>query len=382
MKIAYVTSYDPRDIRNWSGLSHFIGRAFEREASLVEYIGPLQQKQVWLAKFKKYFYRAATGKRYLPERNPKLLQHYANQVAAEVCRTDPDVVFSPGTLPVAYLKCRQPVVFWTDATFAGMLNFYPGLTNVHQKSISEGMSAEQSALNNARLAIYSSDWAARSAMRDYGADPEKVKVVPFGANIECDRTLGQIKNMIDARLRNPCQLLFLAVDWFRKRGEVALEVTRRLNAQGLATHLTIVGCQPLPRTPLPPSVRCLGFISKADKEGRQKFDALLRDCHFLILPSIADCTPVVFSEANSFGVPCLTSDVGGIPTLIRKNVNGMTFPLTDTADAYVKFIQSVMSDKLHYTRLALSSFGEYQMRLNWDVAGRTVYNLLVDICKD
>ena len=36
----------------------------------------------------------------------------------------------------------------------------------------------------ARKIIYPSEWAARSAVQDYQADPGKVVVVPFGANIE------------------------------------------------------------------------------------------------------------------------------------------------------------------------------------------------------
>ena len=34
------------------------------------------------------------------------------------------------------------------------------------------------------LALFSSDWAARGAIELYGADKNKVKVVPFGANIQ------------------------------------------------------------------------------------------------------------------------------------------------------------------------------------------------------
>src|SRR5205085_671227 len=147
----------------------------------------------WMRKAKKYFFLATTGRKYLPDRDPHLLKQYARQVADRLSRSDADLVFSAGTLATAYLKCRQPIAFWTDATFAGMVNFYPGLTQLHDKTIKEGMAMEQAALNGASLAIYSSEWAARSALEHYKADPNKVKVVSFGANLECNLTQNEIE---------------------------------------------------------------------------------------------------------------------------------------------------------------------------------------------
>lgn len=98
-----------------------------------------------------------------------------------------DVVFSPGTIPIAHLKTNYPIVFWADATFAGMIDFYPSFSNLCSRSIRDGNRMEQAALSKCSLAIYSSEWAAKTALDNYDVNPQKVKVVPFGANISCDR---------------------------------------------------------------------------------------------------------------------------------------------------------------------------------------------------
>src|SRR6185436_3482760 len=95
-------------------------------------------------------------------------------------------------------------------------------------SLARGHAMEQRAIDRAALAIYSSDWAASSAIARYHADRNKVKVVPFGANIEESRTLEEVRAMIAARPRDVCRLLFVGVGWERKGGDIAIEVARLL----------------------------------------------------------------------------------------------------------------------------------------------------------
>jgi glycosyltransferase involved in cell wall biosynthesis len=97
------------------------------------------------------------------------------------------------------------------------------------------------------------------------------------------------------------------------------------------------------------------------------------------MPSIAECTPIAFCEANSFGLPCLATNVGGIPSVIRNDVNGTTFALDARPEEYCRYIIQAL-DASRYPELAASSFNEYQTRLNWTTAGETVKKLLEAGC--
>ena len=378
MTLAYVTTYDASDVHAWSGSGNFILRALQDGGFQTKSIGNLKDKQSLLLKVKNAYYHKLLSKTHLRDREPIILRDYARQVEKDPEFMSCDIVFSPGTIPIAYLQTEKPIAFWTDATFAGLLDFYVRSTDLSAESIKNGHKMEQLALSKCRVAIYSSEWAAKTAIQNYDVNPEKVKVVPFGANLICNRTLVDINRSIENKSSDICKLLFLGVDWYGKDGDMALTVAELLTKRGIRTELHIVGCNPPVR--LPNFVKLHGFISKKSKEGRQVLDKLLSESHFLILPSRAECAAVVFAEASSFGLPSLATKVGGVPTVIRDGKNGQTFPLDENPEKYCDYIERLMSSKEEYRKLAVSSFREYSERLNWLSAGGKVHDLLLEFC--
>jgi len=380
MKVAYVTEYDAQDISQWSGTGYYIAQALKGQSLTVDCYGPLEDKLIGrvVRKYKRHFYELF-HKRYLRDPEPFILKDYAKQISQKLQNSQPNVIFSATTNPIAYLECEQPVVFWADATFANILGFYPHYSNLCEETVRNWHLMERLAIEKCQLAIYSSEWAAQTAIEYYEADPSKVKVVPFGANITDNRTLDEISSFIQARPVKKCKLLFLAVDWYRKGGDIAFKVAQALNQSGLETELTVVGCQPTLEEPFPNFVKSLGFISKSTDEGKSKIQRLLAESHFLILPSRADCTPIVLSEANSLGVPCIVQNVGGIPTIIKNDVNGRLFELDAEISEYCQYISEIFSDYSRYQQLAMSAFEQYQTRLNWSTAGKTIKDLLMNL---
>lgn len=382
MKLAYVTAYDASSLtrsNEWSGTGFYIAQALKNQLLSVEYIGPLQDPIALkaISKLKHHYYQLFHKNNYQKDADPLTLKNYASQIAKKLNSMSADLVFSATVNPIAYLECEQPIVFWADGTFANIQNFYPQYSNLPGEVIQDWHRMEELALQKSKLAIYSSDWAANSAISDYGADPAKVKVVPFGANIENPLTFEAIKNVIESRPTGCCKLLFLGVDWFRKGGNIAYQIANKLNQTGLKTELTVVGCQPLIEgDSLPAFVKALGFISKSTKEGKARIQKLILESHFVILPTVADCTPIAFCEANSLGVPCLSTKIGGIPTTIHNGVNGQLFDKDANISEYCDYITNLFTNYSGYKKLALSAFHEYESRLNWRVAGQRVKDLL------
>jgi glycosyltransferase involved in cell wall biosynthesis len=381
MKIAYVTTYNAQSLTGsseWSGSGYYISQSLKNQGMHLEHLGPLKEKPIFriVQKCKRGYYKFFQNTYYEKDADLLVLKDYAYQISKKLAAAPSDVVFSATIRPIVYLDCRQPIVFWADATCTGLVNFYPQYSNLCQESLERWHMMEKLALEKCKLAIYASDWAAQTAIEYYSADPAKVKVVPFGANIDSCRSLGEIKDLIEARPSNRCKLLFLGVDWYRKGGDVALKVAEELNNLGLATELTVVGCKPILEEALPNFVKPLGFISKSTATGKEKINQLIAESHFLILPSRAECYGVVFCEANSFGVPCISRKVGGIPTIIKPNINGNLFDLNAGISEYCDYIIDLFADYSNYKELALSAFHEYESRLNWRVAGRKVKDLL------
>ena len=374
MKVAYVTPYASGDVHAWSGSVFHVREALAKAGCDILPVDSLVEKGRYLGKVREILSKKLTGKTYLRDRSPVLLDSYASQVAARCAAMGPDIIFSPGTIPVANLKIGKPVVFWTDATFAGITDYYAAFTDLSPRTLWEGREMEQRALSNCSLAIYTSEWAAKSAVDNYDVDPAKVKVVPFGANVSAAGDEAVVRGLVAARDTATCELLFVGVDWERKGGPIALRVAEILNSRGVPVRLHVVGCEPPGQ--LPDFVVRHGFVSKKFPAGAARLAKLFSEAHFLIVPSRAECFGLVFAEAGSFGLPSLAAITGGLPSVVTSGKNGMLFPLEDEGEGYADFIQTQMADPAAYEALALGSFAEFKARLNWDVAGKAVVSLM------
>lgn len=376
IRVAFVSTYNARDPTLWAGSTYHMARALQRQGIGLTYIGPLRERGAFRYKVQQLLYQKLWGLALHRDREPAILDGYADQVAYQLRAARIDLIFSAGTVAIAHLETELPIVFWTDATYDSIVREYVWEPKACQRSLRLGHAMESEALRRCALAIYTSDWAARSAIEDYGADPAKVKVVPFGANIDVTRPREQIEQLIDARDQDRCRMLFIGVGWERKGADMAIEITRAINMRGTPCELTMLGQAPLPGVVLPDFVKHLGYLSKGTEEGRRRFDELFGSSHFLLLPARAEAFGVVLCEACSFGVPCLAGRVGGIPTIIRDGVNGQTFSRECDPDEYARYATELLSDFPRYRALCLSSFSEYQTRLNWHVAAGTVADLL------
>ncbi len=379
MKAAYATTFDAKDVNNWSGTPFFMSNAFRQDNVEIDYIGSLKRKLPAGFKLKQVWNKYICDQRESPRFNIVAAQFYSQQVAEQLKLLNSDVVIAPQINPVAYLDCPQPIILWTDALYSSLLGFYPAFSNHSASSIRQGNQITSECLARMKLAIFSSEWAANSAVELYGVDRSKVKVVPFGANIVCNFNEEDIKHILKKRNSRVVKLLFIGKHWHRKGGDIVFNVTKALHASGQAVELNFVGCHPPKNVDVPDYIKCHGFISKRTPEGVAKIQSLLHESHFLFVPSRAEAFGIVFCEANAYALPCLTSYTGGIATVVKDNINGMTFSLDASTEKYCEYISNLMNNYSQYEALALSSFKEFKTRLNWQVATQSVNQLIKEI---
>lgn len=368
MKIAFVSQFPSIDVSYWSGIIYFMAKTLEKENELT-YILDLKIETPLSLRLKKKLYNKKEF--YQIDRSPEIGKGYARQIKKQL-PSDIDFIFSPSSIPLAYLETDKPKVFFTDATFASMINYYPDFKNLGKRYIKEGMGLEKRALDSCQLSVYASQWAANSAINDYGADPDKVKVLPFGANIHTRNKQEEVEAFIKNRDPKECRILFLGVDWERKGGDIVLTAVKQLNAMGLPTHLDIVGISKLPVDNLPPYVTDHGRISKATPEGLKKIEDLIKSSHFLFVPSEAEAFGIVFCEAMAFGVPAISRKTGGITSIIKNDFNGIILDYNSPPEKYAHHIFNLFGNKHKYEEIALNAFRDFETRLNWETSMRAI----------
>lgn len=379
LRIAYVSIQAADDINAWSGLNHNIASCLRAQGAQVELVGPLENApRVLWSKARAMLRRWMTGRRHLWTRDLGLLRYYARETARRLEKLDYDLVFSPGTEPITYLpdQIDKPVAFWTDAPFGAMLDYYPWYTGLGNACVREGMASDTEALRRATLGVYSSEWAVSMAMEKHAGSAERLGVVPFGSNLQSSVADAEVDALVAQRLAAPWRFLFVGVDWERKGGDTVLAVVTELNRLGCRSEMVVVGCQPPARIePLPDFVKLEGFIDKRSEEGRERMAALYRSTLFFFMPSNAEAFGVVFCEANAHAVPCLATATGGIPTIIKDGINGRLLPLNAPVEEYVRQIRAGTDPEV-YRRMAHDTLRAYLERLNWQVGGRRLMELL------
>lgn len=375
LKIAFLTSADPKDKRSWSGLYYYMAKALKRYCGEVYFLGPVKIDSE-VTKPLKMIADLFPDKRYNYHHNSLSSIKYAEIFKQKLDKQPFDIIFAPtASTEIAFLNTKIPIIYLSDTTFALIHNYYPEFSNLMDISIEEGNCIERLAIKKSKVVLYPTEWAANSAIKDYGADRNKIRVIPFGANLDIAPQKEKIQNK---RKSGTCRLLFVGVDWKRKGGEIAFETLLHLEKLGLKAELIVCGCKP-PKSFYHKNMKVIPFLNKNNEKELETFYDLYYNADFFILPSRAECMGEVFIEASAFGVPSITTDTGGIASVVKNNENGFTLPIDARGEQYAELIyKNYLNDQTYY-RLRTSSRIAFEERLNWDTWALKVKKIMEEI---
>lgn len=78
---------------------------------------------------------------------------------------------------------------------------------------------------------------------------------------------------------------------------------------------------------------------------------------------LSETSSLSLSEGMSIGIPCVVSDIGGNPYMVRNNENGLIFPAKDSEALASALIRLYQNKKL-YKKCSLGALKRYQEELN------------------
>ncbi len=374
MKIAYVYHDDAANPSVQSGRPAAILQEFQRLGHDVERVFPLAVPPPSTALAKKVGYRMI-GKFHRHDRNGDYLDALAAQFSARTAGRTFDLVFSPGSEVISHLPTDLPIAYCADATFANLVDYYWDFTGLSAEYLRQGHAQEAAALARATLAVFPSDWAAQAAITQYGADPARVAVIPFGANLGGDNRRAGIMAAIARRPADSLRLLFVGRHWQRKGGDLVIATALCLIAHGHSVTVDIVGCE------LPAEFRGLtwvrdhGLLLQTRPDDMIALRQLYAGAHFLFVPSRAEAFGLTFTEANAFGVPSVAANTGGIPAVVRHGHNGLLLPPSAQSSDYADALVATFADQARYRAMCEQAFADFEERLNWPAFARKFLEL-------
>jgi glycosyltransferase involved in cell wall biosynthesis len=358
MNILFLTRFDPKDIHKWSGTLYYAYSKL-KEKHQVEVLGTEILEEV-----DSFFKGNFSTNTFIPI--DRYIENLGRLLSERINRLDCNLIFG-GDLFFHPLDVSIPFVLFSDLTYE--------LAKVHysksdERNIAPSINLEKLSLDRAFKIIYCSEWIKNRVVEIYDIAPKKIEVVEFGANIPVpqDCTIE-----IDTDV---CRLLFIGVDWERKGGDKVLQTYQLLKKKGFPCTLTIIGSMPKEEPEEVDDLTVIPFLDKGRKEDLDKLCNILSESHFFVLPTKFDAFGIVFCEASAYALPSITADVGGVGQAVQEGKNGFLLPEDATAKEYAEKIKEAFSDKEKYYQLRRSSRNEFETRLNWDVWGERVNNIL------
>lgn len=233
-----------------------------------------------------------------------------------------DALFVHSQVPAMLIQDqfrRQPTVVSLDATpeqFDAL-----GATYGHSRG-SSGIErakwhlARRCFLRAAHVVVWS-DWTKEGLVDGYDIPADHITVIPPGVDVE-RWGLDRVAHPDDPSLR----VLFVGGDLERKGGSTLVEAVRSLRASGVAVSLDVVTRDHLVPSP---GIR----VHHGLQPNQPELIDLYQRADVFCLPTIADCLPMVLSEAGALGLPLVSTDIGAISEIVRPEETGLLVPPGD-----------------------------------------------------
>ena len=365
MKILFVSIVgNVLDKNTWSGTTYYLHKHLSNHYEVFQISSLRGLKKPFEIIFR--ILNILFNKRILLDTSIILTKLYAFKIKLYlIMHRDIDLVISDSSIPLTFLKSHVKKIVYTDSNFFCMINYYDQFKNLSFGSKRRGNYLEERSLNNVDKIIYSSEWAKNSSVEAYGISEAKIHVIPFGLNLDRITNIAEVFERIKIRSENyKLKLIFIGRNWIRKGGNIAYKTMLNLRKNhNFDAYLTVIGCLPQLKNKY---VNEVGFLDRNINSDYGYLNNLISESHFLILPTQADCTPMVCAEANSHGVPVVVTDTGGVSSIVNNGVNGFLVQDYNNEKGFADRIASVIKNKEKYIKLCYSSRNYCENHLTWE----------------
>ena len=222
------------------------------------------------------------------------------------------------TLP-RYMK-RHPSFLYIDATPKQLFDFgdFYGWHESKNPRVEQWKHQKRAAAYQSARGVFSmSQWAADSAVADYGTLAKNTHVLPPGV----DLTQWQPGDPARKAQKDGCDLLFVGGDFARKGGPLLLDWAAATKTTGWRLHLVT----PQAVETNDPRICVYNDLTSNDP----RLQALYAQADAFVLPTQADCFSWAGIEALASGLPLVIAQTGGTGEIAQAGKTGYLLPQND-----------------------------------------------------
>lgn len=247
---------------------------------------------------------------------------------------------------------HRPYAIYADNTYSLTRKLFPAWAPLSKTAGREWLELEQKTFRDARAVFGKTRWVCKAVVQDYGCNPATVFPVGGGTS--------SIAATLEGKSYARRIALFVGNKYELKGVPTLLEAWRMVREQLPEALLWIVGVDP-PRGVRKdlPSVQWLGYVND-----RAELDALYRDASVFVLPTQFEAWGNAVAEAMGFGLPCVTTDVGGLPEVVDDGKTGVLVPPRDP-DALAAELIALLADPARAEALGRAGYEKARTQLTW-----------------
>jgi glycosyltransferase involved in cell wall biosynthesis len=208
------------------------------------------------------------------------------------------------------LLARQPYFITSDVTpiqlhkFGKLYGIMRTRFEIYERKKYEGW---RDRYRNAAALFPWSNWAGKSMIEDYGADPSKVHVIPPGVDISKWKA-GRRDNS------GPVNILFVGGEYYRKGGDLLEEWADRTKTKDWHIHLVT-------RDPIEVTNKNITVYRDLSPNDERLME-LYRQADIFVLPTRGDCYSIAAIEGMASGLPVILSRTGGTEDIVTDGKTG------------------------------------------------------------
>lgn len=168
----------------------------------------------------------------------------------------------------------------------------------------------------------------------------------------------------------------------RKGHLISLEAFERLRQEGIDAELIVAGTI-AEQTYYD---RIIQFVSRSDYKDsihvkidlpQQELQELYEKAHLFVLHSEEESQGIVFAEAMATGMPVVSTNVGGVPYVVRHNISGLLSEYGDI-QMFKENIKAILENKKMWQSMSMES-KRYADAYQWQVINKKIVELYQSI---
>ena len=278
----------------------------------VHYVGPINPSVILWQKATSKFRRVAGSQGSFFFFSEQRLKRIANEVHSRA-QSDARLDFFHGFTPWILTQPQHPYIAWSDCNFRDYIDIFHRREQFYRHDLERIEEAEASWLRNAQRVLFTSEWAAQRAVRDYSLDANRVCSVGI---------FGELDMPLHDRYLGGKDFAFVSTNFETKGGRLVLAAFRGIRKFHPDARLIVVGDRPSTHIS-EPGVTFTGFLRKEIPDEYRRFRQVLGEARALVNASKSDTCPVLLVEAGYVGCPVISMRRFAIAEIIEHGCNGL-----------------------------------------------------------